>query len=196
MTWDWPVCKAVPVKSGRTYNFIVTDVQGRLWAGYDGGVDIFTSPTQPPRTISFHDDGPEGRVSTICPVGDRMWVITGSVCRIIGSKGDNVNYRLPSADVLAANYSPRDGMVCLAGSDGFYRVEAARLARVSAQEPVSLAALYVNGRLYNPSGCNLSYAGSVTLSHSESTVSFCLTDIPYADPKHRVRAWTTCRQSG
>lgn len=173
--------KAVPVKSGKTYNFIVTDVRGRLWAGYDGGVDIFTSPTQLPRTISFHDDGPEGRVSTICPVGDRMWVITGSVCRIIGSKGDNVNYHLPSADVLAANYSPRDGMVCLAGSDGFYRVEAARLTRVSAQEPVSLAALYVNGRLYNPSGCNLSYAGSVTLSHSESTVSFCLTDIPYAD---------------
>lgn len=173
--------KAVPVKTGRTYNFIATDVRGRLWAGYDGGVDIFTSPTQAPRTISFHDDGPDGRASTICPVGDRMWVITSGVCRIIGTKGDNVNYRLPSADVLAASYSTRDGMVCLAGSDGFYRVDVARLTRISAQEPVSLAALYVNGRLYNPSGCNLSYAGSVTLNHSESTVAFCLTDIPYAD---------------
>ena len=173
--------KAIPVKTGRTYNFIATDVRGQLWAGYDGGVDIFASPAQAPRTINFHDDGPEGRVSTICPVGDRMWIITGNVCRIIGNKGDNVNYRLPSADVLAANYSTRDGMVCLAGSDGFYRVDAASLTRFSVQEPVSLAALYVNGRLYNPSGCNLSYARSVTLSHRESTVAFCLTDIPFAD---------------
>lgn len=173
--------RAIPVKSSKSYNYIATDVRGRLWAGYDGGVDIYSSPTEPPRTISFHDGSSEGRVSTICPVGDRMWVITGGVCRIIGLRGGNANYRLPSADVLAAAYSSRDGMVYLAGSDGFYRVDAARLASVPAQEPISLAALYVNGRLYDLSGSNVAYTGSVTLSYRESSVAFCLTDIPYAD---------------
>lgn len=172
--------RAIPVKSDKSYNYITTDAQGRLWAGYDGGVDIYSSPTQPPRTVSFHDSSADGRVSTICPAGNQMWVITGSVCRIIGLRGDNANYRLPSSDVLAAAFCPREGVVCLAGSDGYYRVDAGRLSGISAREPICLGALYVNGRLYNPSGSNVAYASSVTLSHRENTVAFCLTDIPYA----------------
>ncbi|WP_460197765.1 two-component regulator propeller domain-containing protein [Segatella asaccharophila] len=167
-------------RSPYAYNVIAMDSSGRLWAGRDGGVDIFTDPSGRPVENSFHDNTSSGRVTAICNVQGRMWVLSSGVCRIICQDGNNTNFRVPEMDVLAACYSPRDQRVYLAGNDGYITMSTSMMSPAVYQKShIILSELLVNGKRYLNKGGNVRYQREFVLPHNENDITFELTDLPY-----------------
>jgi ligand-binding sensor domain-containing protein/AraC-like DNA-binding protein/signal transduction histidine kinase len=162
------------------YNVIATDASGRLWAGRDGGVDIFTDPGKRVMVNAFHDNSSSGRVTAMCRVADRMWVFSANVCRMISRNGNNSSFRIPGMEVLAACYSPRDHCVYLAGNDGYISMDMTAISPSSFQSgPVILSELLVNGNPYQDKRGNVRYQKDFVFSHNENDITFELTDLPY-----------------
>jgi ligand-binding sensor domain-containing protein/AraC-like DNA-binding protein len=182
------VCLPRGQKRVKTYNLskmyraIATDSKGRLWVGYDGGIDIFSSPSSAPLTISFSDNNVYRRVRAICAVKQSMWIFTESECLIYDMNGKITNFRLPASNINAAVYSAKDDNVYLAGNDGFYRVDVTQIIQLLRQHrktTMTLAALFVNGKLYDKAGQNVSSCKEIELKYKENDLAFCLTDFPY-----------------
>lgn len=192
------------VGSPNIYQALAVDATGRVWAAADGRLDIYSS-TAKPQEITLSGSDEETRVQALCAVGSSMWVVTGNVCRIYDLQGKSVNFSLPSSNINAAYYSARDGVVRLEGNDGFYELQAHRVARLLRQAgkgkaTVRLAALLVNGDLYDREGTSVSYRRDITLNHDENDLTFCLTSLPYSTElpplyayqlEGRDKTWTT-----
>lgn len=192
------------VGSSHTYQALAVDVAGRVWAATNGWLDIYTS-TAKPRRITFSGSKEEKCVQAMCAVGPFIWVVTGNVCRIYDMQGKSVNFSLPSSNINAAYYSSRDGVVRLEGNDGYYELQARRVARLLRHEgmgkaAVRLAALLVNDSLYDREGTSVSYRHDITLNHDENNLTFCLTSLPFSTDlptlyayrlEGRDKTWTT-----
>ena len=172
------------VANADVVNFMMADSQGNVWIGDNSSAKCFYTSDEPKGN---HFDSKEwkigGKVSTMCDVNGKIWVITGQECCILDSKGESMRFVVPSVTPLTMFYSRLTHEVVMGGNDGYVTVRADVADAQKKQGRLLMAGIIVNGKPWQEVGDEL------RLKSDENNFTLQLTDLPFGDHPSAVYAY-------
>ena len=172
------------VANADVVNFMMADSQGNVWIGDNTAAKCFYASDEPKGN---HFDSKEwkigGKVSTMCDVNGKIWVITGQECCILDSKGESMRFVVPSVTPLTMFYSRLTHEVVMGGNDGYVTVCADVADAQKKQGRLLMAGIIVNGKPWQEVGDEL------RLKSDENNFTLQLTDLPFGDHPSAVYAY-------
>ena len=188
-----------PINS-EVISYLMSDKKGNIWVGNNNEVKCYFANI-PLKGSKF---APKvwkigGKVSTMCDVEDKVWVISGNECSIIEPSGESTRFKIPSVTPLTAYYSPLTHEVVLGGNDGIVSVRADMAKPKSEKSQLLLAGINVNGKTLqelmlqqedgNEDALAPRYLKKLELKSDENNFTLHLTDLPFADHPSEVYAY-------
>ena len=172
------------VANADVVNFMMTDNQGNVWVGDNTSVKCFYVSGEP---NGSHFDSKEwkigGKVSTMCDVDGKIWVVTGQECCVLDMQGGSMRFKVPSVTPLTMFYSKMTHEVVMGGNDGYVKVRSDVAGAGKTQEKLLLAGIIVNGKSWQ------NIAGELLLKSDENNFTLQLTDLPFGDHPSAVYAY-------
>lgn len=188
-----------PVNS-EVVNYLMCDKKGNIWVGNNSEVKCYF--TNIPMQGSKFD--PKiwkigSKVSTMCDVEGKVWVITGRECCVIDPAGESSRFMIPSITPLTAFYSPLTHEVVMGGNDGFVTLRADKSKPKGKLSQLLLAGITVNGKPLQEQMLQDEeddedmmaprYLKKLELKSDENSFTLHLTDLPFADHPSEVYAY-------
>ncbi|MBO1362302.1 helix-turn-helix domain-containing protein [Prevotella sp. A2931] len=187
MVYDEGLCRVDPQTLrpdsmiGRpSFSYVTTDGRGNVWAGYDGGVLRVDADGTSPVDIRFNDGIGKRSVTTMADVAGRMYVFSGSVCRVIHDGKIERHFIVPLLSAVTSLYVPATRSLYIGGNDGFVTLSAPVPSTRMPSDRLFLTSLLVNGREYAGGRQAVLSESSVKLRSRDNNLSFRFTDLPYA----------------
>lgn len=180
-------------------NYLMCDSKGNIWVGNNTEVKCYFT------NIPLHGDkfAPKiwkigTKVSTMCDVEGKIWVVTGNECCIIDPVGKSTRFMIPSIMPLTAYYSAASHEVVMGGNDGFVTIRT-DIAKSAKKVQLLLAGIMVNGKPMqetmldsmadNEDTLAPRYLKELVLNSDENSFTLQLTDLPFADHPSEVYAY-------
>ncbi len=186
---DTKTFKVISRTTDKSINYLTSDRKGRIWAGYDGGVIMFTSPKSKPIEHDFHDNMPSSRIISLIDVGGNIWAIGEDICRIINLDGRDIHFKIPVINAITAYYSIKEKMVYIGGNDGFVTINPRAVSNYKSNKQLWLSSLLVNGKEYCSENNSVSLLHDIVLNHDENNLTFRLSDLPYDNIPQAIYAY-------
>ena len=178
-------------------NYLLADKQGNVWAGCNGKVRCYkvNSPRQG-TTYATLEWNVGGKVSTMCDVKGKIWVVCGKECSVLDMNGESFRFVVPSITPLTIFDDADSHCVVMGGNDGFVAIDEAIAKTPVSQASLMLAGIIVNGKqMQNSDGDALSLKVAprelrqLTLASDENNFTLQLTDLPFANHPSCVYAY-------
>ena len=181
-------------------NYLMCDKMGNIWVGNNSEVKCYFA-TIPLQGAKFDPKIWKigGKVSTMCDVEGKVWVITGNECCIIDPAGESSRFMIPSITPLTAYYSPITHEVVMGGNDGFVTLRADMTKPKGKLPQLLLAGITVNGKpmqevmlgeeMDADDAIAPRYMKKLELKSDENNFTLHLTDLPFSDHPSGVYAY-------
>ena len=124
-----------------------------------------------------------GKVSTMCDVEGKIWVVSGNECCVINPQGESQRFMIPSVAPLNICYSRQTHEVMMGGNDGYVAISSDVAQKPKQFTRLMLAGIIVNGQAREERGEILK------LKSDENNFTLQLTDLPFADHPSAVYAY-------
>lgn len=164
----------------QSFSYVTLDRRGSLWAGYDGGVMRFDEGSASPVDIRFDDGITKRGVTTMADVAGRMYVFSGSVCRVVHGGRVERHFSVPLLSAVTSLYVPATRSLYVGGNDGFIALSPDASPTATGGRRLFLTSMRVNEREYAGGPQAVLPASSVALHSHDNNLSFRFTDLPYA----------------
>ena len=181
----------------RSINYLLADKQGNVWVGCNGKVKCYrvNLPRQG-TSYATKEWNVGGKVSTMCDVKGKIWVVCGNECSVLGMNGESIRFVVPSMTPLTIFDDADSHCVVMGGNDGFVTIDEAIDQSSVSQSSLMLAGIIVNGKqVQNFDGDSLSLKVApralkqLTLASDENNFTLQLTDLPFANLPSHVYAY-------
>ena len=192
-----------------TINYLMADARGNVWVGDNSSVRCFRVDASKERGIHLADIPTKewqigGKVSTMCDVEGKIWVVSGDECCVLDKNGKSFRFVIPAVTPLTMAYSKSEHVVVMGGNDGVVRIRsdlAEPSAAASQKEKMQLflTGIIVNGEQVmdgaQASSVNADIAEAprnlkkLTLESDENNFTLQLSDLPFGDHPSRVYAY-------
>lgn len=178
-------------------NYLLADKQGNVWVGSNGKVKCYmvNLPRQG-AAYATKEWNVGGKVSTMCDVKGKIWVVSGNECSVLSMDGESMRFAIPSITPLTIFDDADSHCVVMGGNDGFVTIDEAIDQSPISQSPLMLAGIIVNGKqVQNIDGDALSLKVAprelkqLTLASDENNFTLQLTDLPFANHPSQVYAY-------
>ena len=178
-------------------NYLLADKQGNVWAGCNGKVRCYkvNSPRQG-TTYATKEWNVGGKVSTMCDVKGKIWVVCGKECSVLSMNGESIRFVIPSITPLTIFDDADSHSVVMGGNDGFVTIDETIDQSPVSRSTLMLAGIIVNGKqVQNFDGDSLSLKVApralkqLTLASDENNFTLQLTDLPFANHPSCVYAY-------
>lgn len=176
--------KVVHVANSGVVNYMMTDSQGNIWVGDNSSVKCYYAAGE----IQGSNFGSKewkigGKVSTMCDVDGKIWVVTGNECCVISREGESMRFVIPSITPFTICYSKFTHEVVMGGNDGFVEIRSDAVLSPKKLNRLILAGIVVNGKPWDERNEKL------VLKSDENSFILQLTDLPFADHPSAVYAY-------
>ena len=176
--------KVAHVANSDVVNYMMADSRGNIWVGDNGSVKCYYAAGE----IQGSNFGSKewkigGKVSTMCDVEDKIWVVTGNECCVISREGESMRFVIPSITPFTIYYSKSTHEVVMGGNDGFVEIHSDAVLSPKKLNRLILAGIVVNGKTWDERSEKL------VLKSDENSFIFQLTDLPFADHPSAVYAY-------
>lgn len=176
--------KVVHVANSGVVNYMMTDSQGNIWVGDNSSVKCYYAAGE----IQGSNFGSKewkigGKVSTMCDVDGKIWVVTGNECCVISREGESMRFVIPTITPFTIYYSKSTHEVVMGGNDGFVEICSDAVLSPKKLNRLILAGIVVNGKPWDERSEKL------VLKSDENSFILQLTDLPFADHPSAVYAY-------
>ena len=176
--------KVVHVANSGVVNYMMTDSQGNIWVGDNSSVKCYYAAGE----IQGSNFGSKewkigGKVSTMCDVDGKIWVVTGNECCVISREGESMRFVIPTITPFTIYYSKSTHEVVMGGNDGFVEICSDAVLSPKKLNRLILAGIVVNGKPWDERNEKL------VLKSDENSFILQLTDLPFADHPSAVYAY-------
>lgn len=176
--------KVVHVTNSGVVNYMMTDSQGNIWVGDNSSVKCYYAAGE----IQGSNFGSKewkigGKVSTMCDVDGKIWVVTGNECCVISREGESMRFVIPTITPFTIYYSKSTHEVVMGGNDGFVEICSDAVLSPKKLNRLILAGIVVNGKPWDERSEKL------VLKSDENSFILQLTDLPFADYPSAVYAY-------
>ena len=192
-----------------TINYLMADARGNVWVGDNSSVKCFRVDASKERGIHLADIPTKewqigGKVSTMCDVEGKIWVVSGDECCVLDKNGKSFRFVIPAVTPLTMAYSKSEHVVVMGGNDGVVRVRADLAEPLTAASQKEKMQLFLTGIIVNgeqvmdgaqASSVNADIAEAprnlkkLTLESDENNFTLQLSDLPFGDHPSRVYAY-------
>lgn len=176
--------KVVHVANSGVVNYMMTDSKGNIWVGDNSSVKCYYAAGE----IQGSNFGSKewkigGKVSTMCDVDGKIWVVTGNECCVICREGESMRFVIPTITPFTIYYSKSTHEVVMGGNDGFVEICSDAVLSPKKLNRLILAGIVVNGKPWDERNEKL------VLKSDENSFILQLTDLPFADHPSAVYAY-------
>lgn len=176
--------KVVHVANSGVVNYMMTDSQGNIWVGDNSSVKCYYAAGEiQGSNFSSKEWKIGGKVSTMCDVDGKIWVVTGNECCVISREGESMRFVIPSITPFTICYSKFTHEVVMGGNDGFVEIRSDAVLSPKKLNRLILAGIVVNGKPWDERNEKL------VLKSDENSFILQLTDLPFADHPSAVYAY-------
>ena len=181
--------KVAHMEHADVVNYLMADAKGNVWTGGNKEVRCFvvdgqSKDKQP--TVRVWDVG--GKVSTMCEVGENIWVASGNECSVLSPDEKSIRFAIPLITPFVMYYSPSSYQVVMGGNDGFVSIDEAVAMPMNSHAPLLLSGVVVNGELRHEWRKD-----KLTLESDENNFTLQFTDLPFTNNLSDVYA---CKLEG
>ena len=188
-------------------NYLMADSHGNVWVGDNSSVkcyDVAACKGREARLadIQSHEWQIGGKVSTMCDVEGKIWVVSDDECCVLDKNGKSFRFIIPVLSPLTMAYSKSEHVVVMGGNDGVVRVRADLTEPSAAVSQKEKMQLFLTGVIVNGAqvmdGTQASaghadeaplYLKKLTLESDENNFTLQLSDLPFGDHPSRVYAY-------
>lgn len=183
-------------------NYLMADSHGNVWVGDNSGVKCYlveASHKTHLADLQTKEWQIGGKVSTMCDVDGKVWVVSGDECCVLDKNGKSCRFIIPAITPLTMAYSKSEHVVVMGGNDGVVRI------RADLSEPMAeklrkgngqllLTGIVVNGEQVMDGAQNSSaeaprYIKVLRLESDENNFTLQLSDLPFGDHPTSVYAY-------
>ena len=165
-------------------NYMMTDSQGNIWVGDNSSVKCYYAAGEiQGSNFSSKEWKIGGKVSTMCDVDGKIWVVTGNECCVISREGESMRFVIPTITPFTIYYSKSTHEVVMGGNDGFVEICSDAILSPKKLNQLILAGIVVNGKPWDERSEKL------VLKSDENSFILQLTDLPFADHPSAVYAY-------
>lgn len=176
--------KVVQVANSDVVNYLMADSKGNIWMGDNNSVTCYyVAGTVLGNSFSSKTWQIGGKVSTMCDVEGKIWVVSGNECCVINPEGESQRFMIPSVVPLNICYSRQTHEVMMGGNDGYVAISSD-----VAQKPKQFTRLMLAGIIVNGQACE-ERGEILKLKSDENNFTLQLTDLPFADHPSAVYAY-------
>lgn len=176
--------KVVQVANSDVVNYLMADSKGNIWMGDNNSVTCYyVAGSVLGNSFSSKTWQIGGKVSTMCDVEGKIWVVSGNECCVINPEGESQRFMIPSVVPLNICYSRQTHEVMMGGNDGYVAISSD-----VAQKPKQFTRLMLAGIIVNGQACE-ERGEILKLKSDENNFTLQLTDLPFADHPSAVYAY-------
>lgn len=176
--------KVVQVANSDVVNYLMADSKGNIWMGDNRSVTCYyAAGSVLGNSFSSKTWQIGGKVSTMCDVEGKIWVVSGNECCVINPQGESQRFMIPSVVPLNICYSRQTHEVMMGGNDGYVAISSDVAQKPKQFTRLMLAGIIVNGEAREERGEILK------LKSDENNFTLQLTDLPFADHPSAVYAY-------
>jgi TonB-dependent SusC/RagA subfamily outer membrane receptor len=176
--------KVVQVANSDVVNYLMADSKGNIWMGDNSSVTCYyAAGSVLGNSFSSKTWQIGGKVSTMCDVEGKIWVVSGNECCVINPEGESQRFMIPSVVPLNICYSRQTHEVMMGGNDGYVAISSD-----VAQKPKQFTRLMLAGIIVNGQACE-ERGEILKLKSDENNFTLQLTDLPFADHPSAVYAY-------
>lgn len=175
-------------KHENNISFVLTDSHGDIWTASPSMVRMFSADDSGGRVFKLQDS-PARRITTMAAVGNSVWAVAGQVCMAFNADGSSNRFAVPGG--LAPLALWHDGTTDTAIFGGNDAIEVLSLEQMAGKREtrLTLSAITVNGKPWQPEGSAASKASQIELESEQNNLTLKLTDMPYAGMQQCVYAY-------
>ena len=163
---------------------MMADSKGNIWVGDNSSVKCYYAAGEIKGSNFGSKEWKIGcKVSTMCDVDGKIWVVTGNECCIISNEGESMRFVIPSITPFTIYYSKSTHEVVMGGNDGFVEICSDAVLSPKKLNQLILAGIVVNGKPWDERSEKL------VLKSDENSFILQLTDLPFADHPSAVYAY-------
>lgn len=176
--------KVVHVTNSGVVNYMMADSKGNIWVGDNSSVKCYYAAGEIKGSNFGSKEWKIGcKVSTMCDVDGKIWVVTGNECCVISHEGESMRFVIPSITPFTIYYSKSTHEVVMGGNDGFVEIRSDAVLSPKKLNQLILAGIVVNGKPWDERSEKL------VLKSDENSFILHLTDLPFADHPSAVYAY-------
>ena len=176
--------KVVQVANSDVLNYLMADSKGNIWMGDNSSVTCYyAAGSVLGNSFSSKTWQIGGKVSTMCDVEGKIWVVSGNECCVINPQGESQRFMIPSVVPFNICYSRQTHQVIMGGNDGYVAISSDVAQKPKQFTRLMLAGIIVNGEAREERGEILE------LKSDENNFTLQLTDLPFADHPSAVYAY-------
>lgn len=176
--------KVVQVANSDVLNYLMADSKGNIWMGDNSSVTCYyAAGSVLGNSFSSKTWQIGGKVSTMCDVEGKIWVVSGNECCVINPQGESQRFMIPSVVPFNICYSRQTHEVMMGGNDGYVAISSDVAQKPKQFTRLMLAGIIVNGEAREERGEILE------LKSDENNFTLQLTDLPFADHPSAVYAY-------
>lgn len=181
----------------RSINYLLADNWGNVWVGCNGKVKCYRADSsRQGTTYATKEWNVGGKVSTMCDVKGKIWVVCGNECSVLSMNGESIQFVIPSITPLTIFDDADSHSVVMGGNDGFVTIDDSIDQSSVSRSTLMLAGIIVNGKqVQNVDGDAISRKMApralrqLTLASDENNFTLQLTDLPFANLPSHVYAY-------
>ena len=190
-----------------TINYLMADTRGNVWVGDNSSVKCYRVDVAGKSQNARLADIPTkewqigGKVSTMCDVEGKVWVVSGDECCVLDKNGKSFRFIIPTVTPLTMAYSKSEHVVVMGGNDGVIRIRSDLAepfaSKSQTKTQLFLTGVVVNGEQMMDGAQTASDKESeaprclkkLTLENDENNFTLQLSDLPFGDQPSQVYAY-------
>lgn len=165
-------------------NYILCDEEGYIWAGFRGGLAYIDPTNNSSEFIKFDAFG-SSEILSMTEEGENIWISTTDGVWVLNKKTKKVlRPNIANISFTSSFYDSGTDKIYLGASDILAVLSPVILDEKAPDPPITITALYVNGKLYHPEIDNekisIRYTNSLVLNHEQNNLSFEFSDLTFS----------------
>ncbi len=181
------------LSNGNVYS-LISDREGILWVGYNGGLARIDPRSNKVQQINF-EGLKNNRIRLLTEENNHIWIIGSSGTYVLNKKNFNIQYvNVLNKDYSSSFYDSKQNQIYLGGVDGYVVFSPQILQEKSTASKVILTSFYVNDKAFingiDYKGKSIRYLSKIILNYNQNNLSFECSDLgfsPEENPKFSYR---------
>ncbi|MDR1416154.1 MAG: response regulator [Prevotellaceae bacterium] len=165
---------------GNMPHYMMRDDNGFIWVGFRDGLARINPDNHQSKFIKFNTFV-DSEILTMTEAGECIWVSTVDGVWIVNKQTEEIqSLNMQNKSFTAGFYDKTSDVIYLGASDELALFSPSLRKEAGANHPITLTALYVNGKLHHPEGFNVRYKDGIRLNYDQNNLSFEFSDLQYA----------------
>jgi signal transduction histidine kinase/ligand-binding sensor domain-containing protein/DNA-binding response OmpR family regulator len=167
-------------KENNPPHYMMRDSRGFLWAGFRDGLMRINPNTYQSKFIKFNAFA-NSEILSMTEEGERIWISTTDGAWVVDKQTAEIqSLNIVNKLFTAGFYDQTTDIIYLGASDELAFFSPSLRKEAETDRPITLTALYVNGKRHLSEALSIRYMNEIRLKHYQNNLAFEFSDLQYA----------------